>query len=161
MRKACTIPYSGMGPRNKQTGFLEVKVDPNAPLFLGLNIIELTIAFCIFYWWGASWGKDLTIPQWKAITYIVAGGLIVSAFLMLIYGSHYEIYEVYEDSHEGEWVQDFEVSIKERVLYGLKIFLFFLATSLIGYFTRRKRAQESLESYEKGLEEMQVHTLTR
>ena len=100
------------------------------------------------------WGKDLSVPQWKAFTFLIAGVVFCSAFMMCIYGYHYEIVEQYNDWVEWEYVQDFDPTPAERFEYGLKVFLLFFASSLLGYYSGRQKAREYEESFEKRLEEM-------
>lgn len=133
----------------------ESKVEIEKTLYCGWNIIELSIAFLIFLVWGRLWGRDLRMPQWKAFTFLISGVILCCAFLMCTYGYHYEIIEQYDDWHEGKYVQDFEPTWAERYEYGLKVFLFFFASSLIGYYSGRQKAREYEESFEKRLEEMQ------
>ena len=123
-------------------------------LYCGWNIIELSIAFLIFLVWGRLWGKDLRVPRWKAFTFLIAGVIVCSAYLMCTYGYHYEIIEQNDDWGEGSYVQDFKPTRAERYEYGLKVFLFFFTSSLIGYYSGRQKAREYEESFEKRLEEM-------
>lgn len=123
-------------------------------LYCGWNIIELSIAFFIFFLWGRMWGKNLRVPQWKPLAFLIFGVIVCSAFMMATYGYHYEVTEQHDDWHEGRYVQDFEPTKKERYEYGSKVFLFFLALSLIGYFSGREMAREYEESYTKRLQEM-------
>jgi hypothetical protein len=123
-------------------------------IYCGWNIIELSIAFLVFLVWGRVWGKDLSVPQWKAFTFLISGVVFCSVFLMGAYGYHYEIVEQYHDWVEGKYVQDFEPTLAERFEYGLKVFLLFFASSLLGYYSARQKAREHEESFEKLLEEM-------
>jgi hypothetical protein len=74
--------------------------------------------------------------------------------MMCIYGYHYEIVEQYNDWVKWEYVQDFDPTPAERLEYGLKVFLLFFASSLLGYYSGRQKAREYEESFEKRLEEM-------
>jgi hypothetical protein len=129
-------------------------VEIEKTLYCGWNIIELSIAFLMFLVWGRVWGRDLSVPQWKAFTFLIAGVILSCAFLMFTYGYHYKSIEQYDDWYEGKYVQDFEPTRAERYEYGLKVFLFFFASSLIGYYSGRQKAREYEESFEKLLEEM-------
>lgn len=123
------------------------------------NIVELAVGFCIFYLWGRSWGKDLRIPKWKASIFVICGALAASVFLMLTYGYHYEVYEDYGEWQNGEYIRDFDVSKLERYQYGLKVFVFFLVSSLLGYYSGKEKAREMEESYERLLEKMRSQTV--
>jgi len=136
-------------------------VDFKEIIYCDWNIIDLAIGFCIFYLWGRSWGKELRIPKWKASVLVICGAPASSLFLMLTYGYHFEVIEDYGEWQEGKYVQDFEVDKIERYKYGLKVFFFFLASSLLGYHSGKEKAREEEESYDRLLEKMRNTAVSR
>ena len=124
-------------------------------VWCGWNAIELTIGFLIFYFWGRSWGVRLRSSQWVNLMLTLVGVVTAAAFMMMIYGYHYEVEEDYGDHQEGRYVKDFEVTREERLKYGLKVFAFFLIVSMMGYYEARQKAREKEASIEKWLKDLE------
>ena len=124
-------------------------------VWCGWNAIELAIGFIIFYFWGRSWGGNLRSSQWGNLVLNLVGVVAATAFMVMIYGYHYEVEEDYGDHQEGRYVKDFEATREERLRYGSKVFAFFLIASMMGYYEARQKAREKEASLEKWLKDLE------